>query len=329
MADKQALNATFFAFQKRERGGVLLGASITYAVLSIILFGGFIALNMGAIGDYMTWTMSMGQQAATAPDPNNPFAGAMPPPSVMALGGWYTLLSVVIYLLLAAYEAACLRWMVRGETKGLFGLALDGDTWRVYFTYWVWFFLAIAVYIVMAILFAGVIAGVVMGGAAQSAQNDQAAIASLGFGFFGAGLLVCILLIYFAVRFAPAAATSVAKRRFAFFDAWTVTKGRFWALFGAFILLWLMCFVAICIFYGALFVMIGAPIVSQMAAGGGPPNEQEALAMFGSPSVWAPALVLYLLMVVGGFVFWVSFFGINARAAQAALEEGKITAAPV
>lgn len=327
MADKQPLNATFFAFKKRERGGVLLGASITYAVLGFALFGAFIAVNFGAIGDYMTWTMSMSQQAGAPVDPNNPFAGAMPPASVMALGGWYTLFSIVVYLLLAAYEAACLRWMIRGETKGLFGLALDGDTWRVYFTYWVWFFLAIAVYIVTTIVVVGAVAGVAMSGAGQSAQGDPAALASMGLGFFAACLAIFILLVYFAVRFSPAAATSIAKRRFAFFDAWTVTKGRFWALFGAFVLLWLMCFVAILIFYGAILFTVGAPFFSQMATSGSAPSEQEIMAMVSSPTVWAPLLVLYLLMVVGGFVFYVSLFGINARAAQAALEEGKITAA--
>jgi hypothetical protein len=257
-------------------------------------------------------------------DPNNPFAGVMPPPSVMALVGWYMLFMIVFYLALAAYEAACLRWMIRGETKGFFGLALDGDTWRVYFTYWVWFFLAIALYFVVTIAAVGVIAGIAVGG---GPQNDPSALASLGIGAIAACFLVLLLFIYFAVRFAPAAATSVAKRRFAFFDAWTVTKGRFWALLGAFLLLWLMYVVGIFIFYAAIFVALGTSMWSQIASGGGPMSEQEALAMFASPSVWIPLALVYALLIVGGFVFYVALFGINARAAQAALEEGKITAA--
>jgi hypothetical protein len=153
-------------------------------------------------------------------------------------------------------------------------------------------------------------------------------MASLGIGVVVAVLAALLLLIFFAVRFAPAAATSIAKRRFAFFDAWTVTKGRFWALLGAFLLLWLMYFVGISIFYGVVVFALGANMWTQMASGAGPATEQEALAMFSSPSVWAPIAVLYVLMIVGGFVFYIALFGINARAAQAALEEGKITAGP-
>lgn len=324
MADKQSLNATFFAFKKRERGGVLWGASIAYAVLAIVLFGGFTALNWQAISDYGTWAASMSQQSGAATDPNNPFGGMAPPASVMALGAWYSLFMIVFYLLLAAYEAACLRWMIRGETKGFFGLALDGDTLRVYFTYWLWLILAIVLYIVLAVVVVGIVAGVAMGGGVQN--SDPSAIASLGIGAFAGGLALCLLLIYFAVRFAPAAATSIAKRRFAFFDAWTVTKGRFWALLGAFLLLWLMYIVGICLFYGAALFALGAQFWQQMATGG-PASQADMAAMFASPTVWAPLLVLYLLLLVGGFVFYVALFGINARAAQAALEEGKITAA--
>jgi hypothetical protein len=36
------LNATFYAFKKRERGGVLIGATLTYAVVMIVLFGIYI-----------------------------------------------------------------------------------------------------------------------------------------------------------------------------------------------------------------------------------------------------------------------------------------------
>lgn len=318
----QALNATFFAFKKRERGGVLLGATLAYAVIAILLGVAFAALNWQAFVDYMNWAMSLSQQSGEV-DPNDPFAAMMPPPSVMALGGWYFLFLIVFYLLLAAYEAACLRWMIHGETKGLFGLALDGDTWRVYFTYWIWFFLLIAVYLLVAVVMVGVIAG-----AAVGAQGNPDALGAMGPAALLIALVFLVLVIYFAVRFAPAAATSVAKRRFAFFDAWTVTKGRFWALLGSFVLLWLMYFVGVIILSTlASFAMVGG-MMSQMQGGVEPATPDDAFAMFASPSVWMPLAIMYGLMIVGAFVFYVALFGVNARAAQAALEEGKITAAP-
>jgi hypothetical protein len=270
--------------------------------------------------------VTIGQSAETADsnDPSAVFASMTPPASVMSLMPAYFLFMLVSYLLLAAYEAACLRWMIRGETKGLFGLALDADTLRVYFTYWLWFFLLMALYFVFAIVFLGVGVGVAMsaaGGDAAGAVGPSILIALL------VVLAVLVALIYFGVRFAPAAATSIAKRRFAFFDAWTVTKGRFWALFGSFILLFLMYFVGIIILSVAMGVAMGVNMAGQMQAATEPQTPQDAFAMFASPGVWVPMAVCYGLMIVGAFTFYIALFGVNARAAQAAREEGKIQAA--
>jgi hypothetical protein len=229
---------------------------------------------------------------------------------------------LVFYILLAAYEAACLRWMIRGETKGFFGLALDGDTWRVYFTYWIWFFLLIAAYIIIAIVVFGAFAGAMAG-----AQANPDALGAMGPAAFLIGLLVLVGLVFFSVRFAPAAAASVAKRRFAFFDAWTVTKGRFWAMFGAFVLLWLMYFVGVIILsFGGMFAM-SAGMLGQMQTGAEPQTPDQMLTVLSAPGVWIPLAVCYGLMIIGAFVFYVALFGVNARAAVAALEEGKIAPA--
>ncbi|HET9230746.1 MAG TPA: hypothetical protein VFO00_05630, partial [Vitreimonas sp.] len=118
--------------------------------------------------------------------------------------------------------------------------------------------------------------------------------------------------------------TSIAKRRFAFFDAWRVTKGRFWALFGSYLLLFLMYFVGIIILSVAAGLAMGFSIFGQMQTGAEPQTMEQMLALFASPSVWIPGAICYGLMIVGVFVFYVALFGVNARAAQAALAEGKI-----
>lgn len=323
MADRQPLNATFFAFRKRERGGVLLGATFAYAIIALVACGAFVAVNWQAFVDYMNWTVSLSQQSGAAVDPNNPFATAMPPQSVMAMGAWYVLFLFFFYLLLAAYEAACLRWMIRGETKGLFGLALDADTLRVYFGYWIWFFLLMAAYLVFVFAIVGTVAGTAMSG--QGASPD--ALGAMGPVVVILLALLLVALIYFSVRFSPAAATSIAKRRFAFFDAWTVTKGRFWGLFGAFVLLWLMYIVGVFILSGVAGFAMAAGMMGQMQTGQEPATPQDAAAMFAQPSVWIPLAAIYGVMIIGAFVFYVALFGVNARAAVAALEEGKITAA--
>jgi hypothetical protein len=318
MADAQPLNATFFAFRKRERSGVLLGATLAYVAIAAVIYGAFVWLNWRAVLDYIEWTVSM-SRAGGEVDPNDPFASVMPPASVMSLIGWYFLLIVVAYLLLAAYEAACLRWMIRGETRGLFGLALDADTLRVYLTYWLWFLLFLAAYMVTIMVAFGLIAG-----AAVSAQGNPDALGPAGLVAFLIVLGFLLLLIFFGVRFAPAAATSIALRRFAFFDAWTVSKGRFWALLGAFVLLWLMYFVGVIVFAGVAVFAMGAGLIGVAQTGAEPASPEEAFALLSSPGVWVPLALIYGVMIAGVFVFYIALFGVNARAALAALDEGKI-----
>jgi len=313
MADKQALNATFYAFRKREKGGVLTMATIAYIVIAIVIFGLFGWLNLNAVMDYLNWASTMG---------TNPELAMTPPASVMALGPMLFLMQIFYYVIAAAYEAACLRWMIRGETGGVFGFTLGGDTWRVYFTYWIWFFLMIAVGIVCFLVLGG-FAGSLMAmgqGGDTSAMGPMAMILPLLI------LALLLALLYVSVRLAPAAATSVACKRFAFFDAWKVTRGRFWALLGAFVLLYLMGFVAYIVFSA----VAGAAMVMGMANSAGMMNENatpgDMMAMFTEPQVLIPLIVIYGAMIIGSFVLMVTLFGVNARAAALALEEGKITA---
>jgi hypothetical protein len=91
----------------------------------------------------------------------------------------------------------------------------------------------------------------------------EAQIASLLGVQFIIYLVQYAVLIFIGVRFAPAAATSIARRRFSFFDAWKVTRGRFWALFGSFFILMGAYLVALAIFATAAF--LGQSTVRQAA----------------------------------------------------------------
>lgn len=321
MADKQALNATFFAFRKRERGGVLLGATLTYLALAVLIGGAFVFLNAQAIMDYLSWAMNLNANMGNM-KPGASMEAMMPPASVMAIFPGYLLIILLSYLLFAAYEAACLRWMIRGETEGLFGLSLGADTWRVYFTYWIWLFLLLAFYLVFAILAGGTMFALLTASGGDASGNGATAVVPVVLGF-----ALVAGLAYFAVRFAPAAATSVARRKFSFFDAWTVSKGRFWALFGSFVLLFLM-FLVLCIAAGAgMGFSVASLAASQLGQAGEPQTPGEVFAMFANPQLLIVLGAMYAVMIAAAMTLYVALFGINARAALAALEEGKIKAA--
>ena len=307
----QPLDATFFAFRKRERGGVLIGLTVVYAVAALVLFGGFVALHFNALGAFLSWYASI-ISATAAGDPNAAY-GIAPPEGVGLLLGTMLPFLFLVYVLLAAYEAGCLRWMIRGESEGVMGLSLGADTWRVYSGYWVWFGLYLGYAIVAGVAMFAIIAGFAL--AAQSSPLLMIVGAVIGY------ILYYGFMIYFAVRLAPAAATSVGRRKFSFFQAWTVTRGRFWALFGAFLLA-ILVFIAIEI---VVIGVVGAALFTTLApafsGGGDPATAMQALL---TPQNMIVVGVAYLLLIVLSFIVYLMFFGINARAVLAAAEEGKI-----
>lgn len=322
MSDKQPLKATFFAFRKREQGGVLLRASLAVVIVSVALFAAFAALFWGSLSETLEW---YGQVIAlSAANDSEALAQIGMPTGLFALLPVMLIAMFVFYLLFAAYEAACLRWMIHGEVAGFMGLSLGAPTWRVYSTYWIWFLLYMGFSIVMSILLM-----VAIGAVTMSTGGDPTATLTVLPVYY---VLQYGLMIYFGVRFAPAAATSIARRRFSFFDAWTVSKGRFWALFGSFLLLYIIYFAASLILGAAWFGFALSGLSVDWAALSDPARSNQAFAeliqaylqSLVQPRSWAIAIALWLIGLFVAVFFYVATYGVNARAAQAALEEGKI-----
>src|SRR5262249_47612508 len=99
-----------------------------------VMLAALVALNWGFIHDFPKLVQSL--PGAQDGDQTAGFAFMA---RVFGLTGSVLLLMIPLFILLAAYEAACLRWMIRGEAPGLCGLTLDADVWRVYGVYWCWF----------------------------------------------------------------------------------------------------------------------------------------------------------------------------------------------
>lgn len=301
----EPLRATFFAFRKREKGGVLLKASLAFVVILIALYAAFAGISWAIFG-------GGGDLAAIQDDPEA-IARMLSPGKLAWLMLCYLVFLFCIFILLAAFEAGCLRWMVRGETKGLFGLALDEDTWRVYGIYWVWFLA----------FFLGFIAISIFASLLRAMVGDSPLIIAIP-------ILVVLIPIMLGVRLAPAAATAIAERRFAFFDAWKVSHDRFWALFGSFLLLWLIYFLLVCAISGGwMYWALGPHLAEIMEAREDPMAMSIALNQAIEAALSAPGgLAIYVGIQIASLliamVFYVALFGVNSRAAVAALEEGKI-----
>ncbi len=324
MAEK--LNATFFALRKREQSGVLLRATLAFGIAAVVLIAIFAAVFWSSLGPTLTW---YGQVfAASANNDTAAVEAAGIPPGFFPLIGGFLLWAFPFYILCAAYESACLRWMIHGEVMGFMGLSLGAPTWRVWSVYWIWFLLNIAFSIVTSIAMA-----VIIGIFAISSGGDSNAT---GLAVVPAYLLQYGLMIYFAVRLAPAAAATIARRRFSFFHAWAVTRGRFWALLGSFFLLYLIYAIVSVAIGAAWFVSVLGSNAPDLASAMGDPQRfsavmvetmQAYLQSLTEPKNWIVIGVLQLVSLVLMLFFYVLQYGVNARAAQAAVEDGKITPA--
>ncbi|MET0182968.1 MAG: hypothetical protein ABW199_08805 [Caulobacterales bacterium] len=325
MSETFSAGAAFDVFKKREKGGVLLSATIAYFVLMIVVVGAFIALGWGQIGAFAkAYTDFMGATMSGDPsvnDPSHPIAQAYFQ-SMLGIAPLYLLFIFIVYVLLAAFEAAVHRWLVRGESGGgLMGLNFGADTWRVYLGYWLWV-------IVLTGLYIGVIILAVVGGFAAAAVFGGGDSSG---GMIGGAIIAVIMIVafcaflYVLVRLAPANAASVGLKKFAFFKGWTVSRGRFWSLLGAYLILAVIYLVIASIAYGVAAVIALGPMFAQIAQGG-QPDPNVVMQSLSNPSTLAVLGLLYLVVFAVAMAIYLAFLGVGAKAVRVAMAEGRIGA---
>jgi hypothetical protein len=134
------------------------------------------------------------------------------------------LVQIASYVVPAICSAAAIRTVLRPEQTGFFHLRIGMDEVRVGAC---WFIVGCAIGI--GTVFA-LIPGAIVGAIAYGVGGEAAAIPVIG-------LLIIALIcayFYFMVRLSLMAPLSFLRQEFAFGEAWQLTKGRFWTLFGGY-----------------------------------------------------------------------------------------------
>lgn len=299
------IEAAFDIFKRREKRFVLTAAALGYALVLLAALPLIWVFAGSAFTDYLGWVQEL-TNAGPSPG-SNPLESM--PPSVGRLGLVYLVYLPFSIAVAASFEAAVHRWLTRGEAGGgLLGLRIDSSLWNVLLCYLTWIPIALGVFILAGVLVGGTIfAGRVSGGGL------------IGFLIGLVGVLVGIgVSIYFPARFAPAAALSVARGRYAFFEAWAATRGRALNLIGAYLLL-LVTLIVLSLIWSIAMDGVLKRIMSGIAEAGS----------FGAFFSIVPmgdialALASYLGVLVFQMVITMAVFGVNARLARVA------TAGPV
>lgn len=318
MSEFSAVQAGLYAFRRRERRFVLTGATIGYLLGACLIGVAFVAAAWPALSGLISWYASVFHAASNGGSPPQP-----EPAMFLAVAPWYGGYILVTLLWMSVYEAACLRWMVRGETGGVLGLSFNGDTLRVFFTYLMWFALSIVFCVAVGLFYGALIALNAAAPALRILMMVLGALAPLG---------LIALSLWVATRLSPAAAASVARQKFAFFGAWGVTRGRFWDLLGAFFII-LAIYIAVSFTAQALvripMTQAMYPVMTQAMQDADFSSIMSRLGeAFSSPLI-AGVLAAYIaLSLLLSCVMRLAWFGVNAYVVAAKDEPEAVAAAP-
>lgn len=326
----EPLNATFFALKRRDRL-VLLPATIVFVLVMAVIVAAFLALNWSAISHFIALSQQASQSSTETPQMDEAQAMQVMSGFMMLVLTTFVFLFPA-YLAIASYEAACLRWMIRGEAPGLFGITINADTWRVYGVYWCWFVLQFVVSFAMSIVMMPIMFMSMAGIIGDGGTVDPDAMMRWQLTVqVPMTLAQYVPLIFFGIRFGPAAATCIARQRFSFFEAWTVTRDRFFAIFGSYAVLWLIFgLVFALVWVGAYWIMLGDMLQDIIRAW---PDfsgtiSAEVAARLVAPQSLTLIGAAYAICLAPMLIYVVFSYGINARAALVALDEGKIEVVP-
>lgn len=319
----EPLKATFFTLKHRDRA-VLLPATLVMIFVVALIAAAWVAINWGTLAQIFELSRDPGAQTDET-------QSVRLLTGVMGIVGSAFLILFPLFIALASYEAACLRWMIRGEAPGLFGLTLDHDTWRVWGVYWCWLVAQMAVSFVTSIVMIPFMFMMVGEIAAQGPNPDPQLAWDLQVKMQALSLIQYIPLAFIGIRLGPAAATSIARRRFSFFEAWTVTSDRFAALLGSWALLWVLFGLVYAALFGVTYGVLVGDLVPQIVAAW-PAFPAGAAEELTTRLFSQRGLTLIGAAYAGFFVIWIAYslmaFGVNARAALAAMEEEKIKEEP-
>ncbi|MBA4800753.1 MAG: hypothetical protein H2040_02720 [Euryhalocaulis sp.] len=157
--------------------------------------------------------------------------------------------------------AAILRPLTRdqcSQSRGFLGLKIGMDELRLFVLALLLMALFVMVYLFLFTV--GVILGLfvgLMGHALDGPSNLTVAF------IFTIPFISLFAFLYLAIRLSPAFAATIGEQRFVIFEAFNMTRGRFWGIFGAYALAYLMVIgIFLVLWVGALAmtILVSAPL---------------------------------------------------------------------
>lgn len=219
-------DAAFEGFRLVRRNPMALVAwTLLYAVVSLL---SLFAMS-GAMESLIAWGERMEALEGTSPTPEEVLAAFQGLGQVMLGLSWLLPVSLAVSAMLMAAVA---RAVLNPRAGGFGYLRLGMDELRVFVVTLVLGILMFAAWMALAVL-----VGVLVGIAGALGADWMGLLVALG------ALAGVAAIIWLAVRLSLAVPMTVAENRFAFFDSFSLTRGRFWSLFGMAVIAFVMVLV--------------------------------------------------------------------------------------
>ncbi len=276
-------------------GGYIWKHAVAFGLLTVIMIAAWFYFAGGAFFEYI----NAAERMSTGGNPQD----------VMDAGMGLLLPSLLLIpfglLFWAMFEGAQQRRYMRGDG---FSLKIGADEGRLIVVGLLWILTMVGLYIAIAVVVGGVL-GVVF-----AASGDGGGAAALA--LIPVILLVYGVLIFFIVRLSPAGALTVRDRAIRFTSAWNVTRGRFWPMFFAF----LVMFVIVLVVSLLLQLVLGVAMFGAMAANpdlaSGNADPDQVMSILFSPATFVIMAGIYFVMTAIQAVIQFAFAGIPALAAK-------------
>lgn len=295
MASFSAADAAFTGFRLvREHPKTVLVWIGLYLAFSIAM----VVAMTAAVGPALA-ELQAGAATGVVPDPSR---------SLALLGQLGPLYALALPISLAVYSmsfTAVNRLVLRPEEKGFFHIKLGVAEFNQFVIMVVSGAALLLTYVLgLLLMMVGVGVGAVAFGRMMQAST---ALGVIG-GVLAVVLSIACLfapMIFVGVRVSLASAMTYDTGALAFRRAWRLTRGHFWRIFGAYLILWVMLLIVLIVFtivatamaFGTMIGGAGGLDPSRIATLFGPPASMAAL--FGSPLLWLNYLVLSGFYVMG------------------------------
>jgi hypothetical protein len=224
--------ALMFGFRAAHAKSFLWLYPLVYAVVWCVLIGGMAALGMLMAPDLMTQFQQI--EAMENEDPAAVFAALGQIAMVLApLLGLSTLLAWIVW---AMFEAASQRRYVRDEK---FSLGFGMDEMRIMWVSLLWTLMMLVLFLPVWIML-GYSLVQMLPAIDTTGPGELPPGFGLMMGSFGLMIPCFLLYTFFATRLAPSLALTIKDRKAKFVDAWNVSRGRFWPILGAFLIIYIV-----------------------------------------------------------------------------------------